>query len=123
MMKLLRLALIGFYAFAGLYHFINPAFYYGLIPDYLPYPEFINYASGFLEIALAVGVAIPKTRLIAVKGIIILLVLFIPSHLYFIQIGSCVETAFCVSPWVAWLRLLAIHPALIYWAWAVRKTT
>jgi uncharacterized membrane protein len=120
--KFLRILLIGFYFFAGSYHFINPVFYIGLIPDYLHYPEFLNHASGFLEMVLAVGVAIPKTRLLAVKSIITLLVLFIPSHVYFIQIGSCVDTAFCVPPWVAWLRLLLVHPLLILWAWAVRKT-
>jgi len=119
MRKLLRILLIGFYAFAGSYHFINPDFYNGLIPDYLPFPGFINYASGALEIALAIGVAIPKCRHLAVKGIILLLVLFIPSHVYFIQIGSCVEDGLCVAPWVAWVRLLIIHPLLIMWAWYI----
>ncbi len=121
LIKFLRILLIGFYAFAGSYHFINPEFYSDLIPDYLPYHSFINYASGLLEIVLAIGVAIPKTRLLAVKGIIVLLVLFIPSHIYFIKIGSCVESAFCVAPWIAWVRLLIIHPVLILWAWVVRK--
>lgn len=120
--KFFRILLISFYAFAGSYHFINPEFYYGLIPDYLPFPEFINYASGVLEIGLAIGVAIPKTRRRAVIGIIVLLVLFIPSHIYFIAVGSCVENNLCVAPWIAWVRLLLIHPVLIYWAWAVRKT-
>lgn len=122
MIKILRLLLIGFYIFAGTNHFINPDFYLGLIPDYLPFPEAINYLSGFFEILLAIGVAIPKTRALAVKGIIILLILFIPSHIYFIEVGSCVENAFCVAPWIAWLRLLLIHPLLILWAWAIRKT-
>lgn len=122
LIRVLRSILIGFYAFAGSYHFINPEFYSDLIPDYLPYHGFINYSSGFFEILFAIGVAFPKTRLLAVKGIILLLVAFIPSHIYFIQIGSCVESAFCVSPWVAWLRLLIVHPLLILWAWSVRKT-
>ncbi|MDB9781512.1 hypothetical protein OAB88_00190 [Winogradskyella sp.] len=117
----LRLLLIAFYAFAGSYHFINPEFYADLIPDYLPYHSVINYASGLLEISLALGVALPKTRLVAVKGIIVLLILFVPSHVYFIQIGSCVESAFCVTPWVAWVRLLIVHPLLIFWAWTIRK--
>ena len=121
LIKFLRILLIGFYAFAGSYHFINPEFYSDLIPDYLPNHNFINYASGFFEILLACGVTLSKTRLVAVKGIIVLLVLFIPSHIYFIQVGSCVESAFCVSPWIAWVRLLMIHPLLILWAWAVRK--
>mgnify|MGYP000865043894 CR=1 FL=1 len=121
LIKFLRILLIGFYAFAGSYHFINPEFYAGLIPDYLPYHTFINYASGVLEICLAIGVAMPKTRVLAVKGIIVLLILFIPSHIYFIKVGSCVESAFCVAPWIAWLRLLIIHPLLIFWVWVVRK--
>jgi len=122
LINFLRILIIGFYAFAGSYHFINPEFYSDLIPNYLPYPNFINYASGFFEILLAVGVAIPKTRLLAVKSIIVLLILFIPSHVYFIQVGSCVESAFCVAPWIAWIRLLVVHPLLILWAWAIRKS-
>ena len=121
--KILRIILIGFYLFAGSYHFINPEFYSDLIPDYLPFHSAINYLSGFLEIVFGIGVAFPKTRMFAAKGIIVLLILFIPSHVDFILKGSCVESAFCVSPWIAWLRLLIIHPILIYWAWSIRKTS
>ena len=110
-----------FYLVAGANHFINPDFYFGLIPDYLPNQSLINNLSGILEILLAVGVAIPRTRLIAIKGIIIMLILFVLSHIYFIQIGSCIDSALCVAPWVAWVRLILIHPLLIYWAWIVRK--
>lgn len=122
MIRFLRILLIMFYAFAGSYHFINPEFYYPLIPDYLPYPEFINYSSGFFEILLAIGIAIPKTRLLAVKAIIVLLVLFIPSHVYFITEGGCMSASLCVPLWVAWVRLIIIHPLLILWAWSIRKT-
>ena len=121
--KILRIILIGFYLFAGSYHFINPEFYSDLIPDYLPFHSAINYLSGFLEIVFGIGVAFPKTRMFAAKGIIVLLILFIPSHVDFILKGSCVESAFCVSPWIAWTRLLIIHPILIYWAWSIRKTS
>lgn len=120
--RFFRILLIVFYAFAGSYHIINPEFYSDLIPEYLPYHNFINYASGLLEILLAIGVAIPKTRWLAVKGIILLLILFIPSHIYFIHVGSCVESAFCVAPWIAWVRLLVVHPLLIFWAWVIRKS-
>lgn len=120
--KFLRVILIIFYGFAGSYHFINPEFYYPLIPDYLPYHEFINYSSGFIEIMLAIGVAIPKIRLLAIKGIILMLIAFIPSHVYFITEGGCMSDSLCVSPWVAWLRLIIVHPLLIVWAWSVRKT-
>jgi len=122
MIVFLRYLLIGFYLFAGSYHFVNPDFYYGLIPDYLPYPKLINYASGVLEILLALGVIFPKTRLFAAKGIILLLLLFVPSHIYFIQVGSCIENGLCVPEWLGWLRLVVIHPLLMLWAWVIRKT-
>jgi uncharacterized membrane protein len=82
----------------------------------------INYTSGIFEIILAIGVAIPKTRLLAVKGIILMLIAFIPSHIYFITEGGCMSDSLCVPIWVAWVRLIIIHPLLIYWAWSVRKT-
>lgn len=121
MIKFLRVLLIAFYFFAGSYHFINPESYYPLIPDYLPYPELINYLSGFIEIMLAICVSIPKTRLLAVNGIILILIAFIPSHIYFITEGGCMSDSLCVPVWVAWVRLIFIHPLLIYWAWSVRK--
>ncbi|WP_115463100.1 DoxX family protein [Winogradskyella aurantiaca] len=116
----LRYALIGFYAFAGTYHFINPDFYYELIPPYLPFPKIINYVSGIAEIMLAIGVGIAPLRALAVKGLIVMLIAFIPSHVYFIQAGSCVNDSLCVDPWIAWARLLVIHPLLILWAWKVK---
>lgn len=122
MIKFFRILLIGFYLIAGTNHFINPAFYLGLIPDYLPFPEFINYASGVVEVLLGIGVAIPRWRKVSVYGIIMLLILFIPSHVYFIQMGSCVDGGLCVSPWIAWIRLLIIHPVLMFWAWKVRSS-
>lgn len=117
--EILRIVLIVFYAFAGTYHFINPEFYYGLIPDYMPIPKFINYLAGATEIILAVGVGIQSLRPLAIKGIILMLIAFIPSHVYFIQVGSCISDSICVDPWIAWLRLLLIHPLLILWAWKV----
>jgi len=121
MIKVLRLFLIGFFLFAGSYHFINPEFYFDQIPPYFSNTTFINYASGALEILLAIGVAIPKTRFWSVNGIILLLVAFIPTHWHVIQQNGCIPTAYCVPLWLAWARLLVLQPLLILWAWSVRK--
>jgi hypothetical protein len=51
-----------------------------------------------------------------------MLISFIPAHIYFIQIGSCVEGGMCVSEWIGWARLLIIHPLLIWWALSVTST-
>ena len=107
---------VGFYLFAGFNHFRDPEFYYGLIPDYLGDKEFINVSSGVIEMILAIGLLVPRTRKIAASAIIAMLIAFIPSHVYFIQIGSCIEGGLCVSEWIGWFRLIIVHPLLIFWA-------
>lgn len=117
----LRWLLIVFYFVAGINHFVNPEFYLPLIPSYLPNPEFINLASGVFEVLLAIGVAIPKYRKTAVVLIILMLIAFIPSHVYFIQEGACMgEQSLCTPIWVAWIRLFPIHPLFMLWAWYVK---
>jgi uncharacterized membrane protein len=121
-LKKVNLFLIsGFYVFAGINHFIDPDFYYGLIPDYLPFHEAINYLSGIAEILLGIGVLFQKTRKLSSNLLVLMLVLFIPAHVYFLQIGSCIEGGLCVAEWISWLRLLVIHPLLILWALSIGK--
>ena len=84
------------------------------------YPEIINYSSGLVEVILSIGLLFTSTRKIITYLIIGLLIAFIPSHVYFIAIGSCVPDGLCVPEWVAWLRLLVIHPLFMCWAWYVR---
>ncbi|WP_027075854.1 hypothetical protein [Maribacter antarcticus] len=119
--KSLVILLAAFYCIAGVYHFINPAFYLGLIPDYIPKAIFINYVVGLVELLLGILILLPKYRKTACYGIMVLLILLVPSHVYFIQIGSCDAGGLCVPNWVSWTRLIVIHPLLIYWAYAVSK--
>ena len=115
--KLSLWGLVIFFLAGGAYHFVNPTFYYPLIPDYLPWPVLINYVSGTAEIMLALLLALPKTRRMAGKGIIILLILFIPSHVHFIVIGGCIPDGLCAPMWGAWARLVVVQPLLMLWAW------
>jgi len=119
--KILTHALGLFFIVAGINHFIQPDFYFPLIPDYLPWPKFINLASGILEVFLGLGILLPSSRKVSAAGILVLMVLFIPSHVYFIKIGSCVEDGLCVPEWMAWVRLVLIQPLLIVWALFVSK--
>ncbi len=111
-----------FYIFAGLNHFINPAFYFPLIPDYLQeLSGFINSFLGVIEIGFGILLVFPGSRKRAALGLVLMLIAFIPSHVYFIQIGSCIDGGLCVPGWIGWSRLVVIHPLLILWAWSVRK--
>ncbi|MEQ8240585.1 MAG: hypothetical protein RIA69_15300 [Cyclobacteriaceae bacterium] len=114
--KTSRYVQAGFYVAAGANHFINPDFYFDLIPDYLPWHGAINLISGIVEMILGLMLLTSKYRKWAAFGIMLLLVAFIPSHIYFITEGNCVD-ALCVPAWVGWGRLLVIHPLLIAWAY------
>ena len=114
--------LIVFFTFAGINHFITPEFYYPLIPPYLRHFEVINVLSGVLEIIFGVGLVFNCTRKYSAYFIIIMLVAFIPSHVYFIQVGGCIPNGLCVPLWVGWIRLLLIHPLMMLWVWFHRST-
>jgi uncharacterized membrane protein len=120
MRKIGWIALGVFYVIGGLNHFRDPSFYLPLIPDYLPAPETINILSGIAEIVLGSLIFITRTRRLAAVGIIVMLIAFIPSHVYFIQQGSCIDSL-CVPEWVGWVRLVLVHPLLIYWAYIYAK--
>ncbi|MFT6856792.1 MAG: putative membrane protein [Cyclobacteriaceae bacterium] len=105
----------GFYVAAGANHFLNPEFYFDLIPNYLPWHGAINIVSGVVEIMLGLMLLTSNYRKLAAYGLAILLVAFIPSHIYFITEGSCVD-ALCVPEWLGWGRLLLVHPLLLLWA-------
>ena len=121
MKRILLYLQAAFYVFAGTNHFRNPYFYDGLIPSYLPWRSLINTVAGVAEIILGMGLFFPATRKRAAAGIIAMLLAFVPAHIYFIQIGSCIPGELCVPQWLGWVRLVVIHPVLILWAWWCRK--
>ncbi len=118
MLKRIGLYLMAaFYLFAGINHFRNPDFYYGLIPSCLPNPDFIIAASGVAEIVLGALLLFSKTRKIAAYGIIAMLIAFVPAHVHHIRTGGCPTEELCVPLWATWVRLLVGQPLLIAWAW------
>lgn len=115
--------LIGFYLFAGYNHFASPTFYLPVIPPYLSqWAKEINILAGVFEIALALLLIPSRTRLFAAKCIIIMLIAFIPSHIYFIQKGEFIIGSIEMTPLTSWIRLLIGQPILIIWAWWASKS-
>lgn len=120
--QILFFILIVFYIFAGYNHFASPSFYLPIIPPYLSnWANEINLLSGILEIILGILLIPKSTRPYAAKGIIVLLILFIPSHIYFIQKGSFTLGAIEITPTLSWFRLLIGQPILMLWAWWASK--
>ncbi len=122
MKKNLLYLLVVFYILAGVNHFWHARFYYPLMPPYFqPWAYQLNIIVAFAEIGLGCLMLYSTTRRLAAFGIILLLIAFIPTHIYFINIGSCIPNGLCVPQWVGWLRLVVIHPILIIWVWWVRR--
>ena len=107
-----------FYLLAGLFHFINPVFYVGLVPESLDEKEFIIAISGLFEILLGLFLLFRETRKIAAIAIIIMLLIFLftvhfPMALDFFDRGNPLL-------WFAILRI-PIQFVLIFWAYRVTK--
>ncbi|MDB5158021.1 MAG: DoxX family protein [Mucilaginibacter sp.] len=111
----LLILIIG-YIYAGVNHFRNPASYIRIIPQYIPFPVFVNYTSGILEICFGLLLAFKQTRPFAAAGICLMLIAFLPVHIQMIIDAPVNLGTFTVTPLVAWLRLL-LQPVLIWWAW------
>lgn len=115
--------MVVFYLFGGFNHFKDPSFYIPLIPPYLSsWAVELNLISGFAEIILGLLLIPQQTRKWAGYGIVLMLIAFIPSHIYFIQRGDFVLGSFTMTPIISWIRLLVFQPLFILWAlWVTRK--
>lgn len=121
--KIMLYGMIVFYIFGGYNHFKNPSFYLPLIPPYMAsWAVELNLISGFVEIAFALLLIPQQTRKWAGFGIVLMLIAFIPSHLYFIERGNFSLGNFTMSPIISWIRLLIFQPLFVLWAlWVSRK--
>lgn len=120
MRKQLSIAVFSFfYGIAGLMHFINPDIYLEVIPDYLSDASLLNTLAGIAELVIAICIWFKPLRNYVVYGTILMLIAFIPAHVYFIEIGSCAGDL-CIPEWIGWLRLIIIHPLLIFWTWTLQ---
>ena len=69
------------FCFAGIMHIIRPSFFKNFIPDFLPKLT-INYVFGLLEFLLGLGLFFDTTLKNAAIGIFILLLIFLPIHIW-----------------------------------------
>jgi uncharacterized membrane protein len=108
-----RYIMAALYIIAGSLHFLIPATYSAIVPDYLPAPRAIVAISGAAEILGGIGLMIPATQTAAAWGLIALLVAVFPANLTMITDHARFPT---VPLWAAWVRLPLQLP-LLYWAW------
>lgn len=115
--------MVVFYILGGYNHFNNPSFYFPLIPPYLSsWAVELNMLAGFFEIIFGILLIPQKTRKWAGWGIVLMLLAFIPSHIYFIERGNFSLGSFTMTPLISCIRLFVFQPLFILWAlWVSRK--
>ncbi|MCX2493800.1 DoxX family protein [Pedobacter sp. PF22-3] len=111
-----------FYVLAGCNHFLSTAVYYEILPKWLPVPGFLIYLSGLLEIVFGFLLLFKKTRKLASALIILMLIAFIPAHIYMIEKAPFMLGEMLVTPLIAWMRL-PFQLLFMGWAWYYYKKT
>ncbi|MFY0629958.1 MAG: DoxX family protein [Flavobacteriaceae bacterium] len=71
----------AFFMFAGIMHIIKPEMFKHFIPNGFP-KKLVNYVVGAIEFGLGIGLFFPQTVENAAIGIFILMVLFLPIHIW-----------------------------------------
>lgn len=107
---------------AGISHFVVPQPYIRIVPGFLPAPAALVYASGVIEVLLALGLLLPSTRQVSAWGLVILFIAVYPANLNMafnhIQISGIPDTW-----WFHAIRL-PFQFVLIAWAyWYTRSET
>lgn len=111
------------YVVAGVLHFVVPELYVQIVPPVFPAALALVYLSGLAEIAVGIGLLIPRTRQRAAWATVALLVAIFPANVYMATHGVVIEGlpgGGDPSPFVRWGRL-PLQGVLILWAlWYTR---
>jgi uncharacterized membrane protein len=103
------------FAVAGVLHFASPGFFVRIVPPWVPRAELAVSLSGVAEMAGAIGLLIPATRVAAGWGLIALLVAVFPANVYMLQ-QAMAHGASSAGLALLWVRL-PLQPLLIWWVW------
>ena len=106
-----------FYIGIGIAHFIFPERFLIIMPPFLPFPIFLIYLSGFLEILLGCTLLIKRFRVYAGIGLIFLLLLVFPANIYLYVDDEARKLYGEISQQQAFIRLFFQIPLLViaYW--------
>lgn len=105
----------------GVYHFVSPDFFTGIMPAYLPWHLELVYISGVFEILGALGILIPRFRQLAGNCLILLVICVTPVNVHMWlnpQLFPDVSEAFLTIRLIVQIGLLA----LIWWSTRTPQT-
>ena len=106
---------------AGTAHFVWPAAFARIVPPYLPAPRTLVYVSGVAELLGALGLLVPRLRVYAGWGLILLLLAVFPANVHMALHPADFGR---IPGWVLSLRLPLqfVLVGWIYWGLALGPT-
>ncbi len=110
-----RWSLAAFFVAAGINHFVFPATYAAIVPDWIRWAGVAVFWSGVFEIAGGVGVLVPAFRRAAAWGSIALLLAVFPANVD-AALNGMELFGQSVPEWVLWVRL-PVQGLFIAWVW------
>ncbi len=114
----LRYVLAIVFVAAGVNHFLNAAFYIGIMPPFMPRHAELVYLSGVIEIGLGLLLLFRRTSAWAGWGCIALLIAVFPAN---VHMALNPQLFPAVSPLALWARL-PFQAVFIAWAfWFTRS--
>ena len=70
------------FVMVGIEHFRDPQKFVDIVPPYLPFPLFLVYLTGLMEIAGGLGIIYPETRIMAGRFMVLFLLAVYPANFY-----------------------------------------
>lgn len=108
-----------FYIAQGINHFWHSGVEIRLMPTHYPHPYALVLISGVAEILGGVGLLLGRTRRIAARGLILLLLIYLDVHIFMLMHPDRFAS---IPVWVLYLRI-PLQFVLIAWAWAYTRGT
>lgn len=109
--------LAGLLTVTGSLHFIAPRPYAEIVPEQLPSPYALVYASGVAELLCAAGLAVPRTRRLAGWATALLFVAVFPANIKMALDSTDKSTLYQAGVWAR----LPVQVPLIVWAVAIAR--
>jgi uncharacterized membrane protein len=109
--------LAGLLTMTGGTHFLAPRPYARIIPEQLPSPYALVYASGAAELLCAAGLALPRTRRVTAWTTAALFVAVFPANITMALDSTDRSALYQVAVWAR----LPVQVPLIWWAAAVAR--
>ena len=109
--------LAGLLTVTGSLHFIAPRPYAEIVPEQLPSPYGLVYASGVAEVLCAAGLAVPRTRRVAAWATAALFVVVFPANVKMALDSTDRSVLYQAGVWAR----LPLQVPLVVWAVSIAR--